>query len=261
MGGNDRYKSPFDRGANRTGIIATVSAHALLLLAAVGTCLEYSPPSRKTEGMLIEFEEPEPPVKTPILTAAGVEPKADNDGIREETRLVQRSESVIPLPESENTGDETEIGPDGDIPVPEPEREKQINKRALFSSSRNKKDTLAVQVAEEVTDALQAGHPKGNTAAGNTDGRPTARLEGRTVMGNLPLPAYSVEKSGTVVVRILVDQYGTVINAIPGVQGTNVQDARLWASAKEAALEAKFNTSSSAPPVQEGTITYIFTLK
>ena len=60
---------------------------------------------------------------------------------------------------------------------------------------------------------------------------------------------------------VVVDQYGTVINAIPGVKGTTVQDATLWEAARKAALEAKFNISQSAPAVQEGTISYVFTLK
>ena len=81
------------------------------------------------------------------------------------------------------------------------------------------------------------------------------------VMGNLPVPAYGVEASGKVVVRIKVDQYGKVTDAVPGAQGTTVQDATLWEAAKKAALEARFNISQSAPIIQEGTITYVFTLR
>jgi len=80
-------------------------------------------------------------------------------------------------------------------------------------------------------------------------------------MGNLPEPEYNVNKSGRVVVKIMVDQYGDVVNAIPGASGTTVQDRTLWDAAKRAALKAKFNVSSSAPVVQEGTITYIFRLR
>ncbi|MBO7320796.1 MAG: hypothetical protein J6U80_02575, partial [Bacteroidales bacterium] len=122
-------------------------------------------------------------------------------------------------------------------------------------------DTLAQQVAEEVSDALRAGHSQGNTEVGGVEGAPSAKLAGRTVMGNLPLPDYGVEASGKVVVRIKVDQYGKVTDAIPGAQGTTVQDATLWEAAKKAALEARFNISQSAPIIQEGTITYVFTLR
>ncbi len=80
-------------------------------------------------------------------------------------------------------------------------------------------------------------------------------------MGNLPEPEYTVNKSGRVIVRISVDQYGNVVSATPGVTGTTVQDRTLWEAARKAAMKAKFNLSSSAPPVQEGTITYIFRLR
>ena len=80
-------------------------------------------------------------------------------------------------------------------------------------------------------------------------------------MGNLPEPDYSVNAAGKAVVKIMVDQYGTVIDASPGAPGTTVQNRTLWEASKRAALKAKFNLSSSAPAVQEGTITYIFRLK
>lgn len=254
MKGNDKY----------AGLILTATVHALLLvllLTAGIRQVEYEPP---VNGMLIEFpdEEPAPePEPVPIRTATGVEPKASEADPQEEIRLVQKSEAPVAAL-TENTGQETTVGDEGDVEVPEPPRPKPIDRRALFSSNRNNdKDTSAVQVAEKVSDRLKGGHPEGNTEEGNPEGKPTARLEGRTVMGNLPLPEYNVAKSGTVVVRITVDQYGNVLSAVPGVKGTTVQDAVLWEAAKEAALKAKFNISASAPAVQEGTISYIFTLK
>jgi len=139
-------------------------------------------------------------------------------------------------------------------------RPKPINKRALFPSSANA-DSTSPQVAKEISDRLSAGHPEGNTRVGSLEGEPSARLAGRSLMGNLPEPEYAVNKSGKVLVRISVDQYGTVISATPGISGTTVQDKTLWEAAKKAALKAKFNVSSASPVVQEGTITYIFRLK
>lgn len=249
-----------NRKATYAGILLTVAVHACLLLLGFRSSLQSvdTPPS--VQGMLIEFpEEPEP---VPIRTAVGVEPRATHADPQEDVRLVQKSEAPVAAKVEENVGAETTVGQEGDVEVPEPQREKPIDRRALFSSRRNNRtDTAAVQVAEEISDRLTAGHPEGNTEEGSPDGRPTARLEGRTVMGNLPLPDYSVQKAGTVVVRILVDQYGTVTNAVPGARGTTVQDATLWEAARKAALKAKFNVSSSAPAVQEGTISYVFTLR
>ena len=63
------------------------------------------------------------------------------------------------------------------------------------------------------------------------------------------------------VVRILVDNYGKVTSATPGIEGTTVQNRTLWNAARKAALEARFNVSGSAPALQEGKITYVFTLR
>ena len=253
MNGKEKY----------AGLILTAATHLLLLVLLLTTGLSKTPHDPPVNGMLIEFpdedlmSEAEP---VPIRTATGVEPKAVEANPKEEVRLVQKSEAPI-ASLTENDGQESSVGEEGDVEIQEP-RPKPIDRRALFNSNRhNDKDTSAIQVAEKVSDRLAGGDPEGNTEKGNPEGRPTARLEGRTVMGNLPLPEYSVAKSGTVVVRIIVDQYGNVTNAIPGIKGTTVQDATLWEAAKEAALKAKFNISASAPAVQEGTISYIFTLK
>ena len=81
------------------------------------------------------------------------------------------------------------------------------------------------------------------------------------VNGNLPVPNYTIQESGIVVVTIWVDQYGTVQKAIPGADGTTVTNSTLWNAARKAAMETKFNMSADAPALQEGTITYIFNLK
>lgn len=249
-----------NRKATYAGILLTVAVHAILLMFGFRSQLQKMDVPPSVQGMLIEFPPEEEPV--PIRTAVGVEPRAEEADPVEEVRLVQKAEAPVAADVAENTGVETTVGNEGDVEVPEPPAEKPIDRRALFSSRRsNRTDTAAVQVASEISDRLTAGHPKGNTEEGSPDGRPTARLEGRTVMGNLPLPEYSVQNAGTVVVRIMVDQYGTVTSAVPGARGTTVQDATLWEAARKAALKAKFNVSASAPAVQEGTITYVFTLR
>ena len=150
----------------------------------------------------------------------------------------------------------------GDVETPQPPRKKEIDRRALFHAADNKtrKDTLAAQTAARVSDALKAGHAQGNTKTGNTEGTPNAHLAGRQVLGALPMPSYTVQQAGKVVVTIKVDQYGKVLEAVPGAQGTTVTDKTIWEAAKKAALESRFNMSSDAPIVQEGTITYVFHL-
>lgn len=88
--------------------------------------------------------------------------------------------------------------------------------------------------------------------------RATGILRGRSIVGSLPKPAYEVREGGTVVVRIKVNQYGNVTEAVPGVEGTTITDEGLWKACRSSASMAHFNTSADAPVVQTGTITFKF---
>ena len=72
------------------------------------------------------------------------------------------------------------------------------------------------------------------------------------------MPALNTNTEGIVVVKIKVDQYGTVTEATPGVEGTTSTDKNLWLTARNAAMKARFNESTDAPAVQTGTITFTF---
>ena len=108
---------------------------------------------------------------------------------------------------------------------------------------------------------FKAGQAAGNTSSGRTDGKPNAHVQGRSTVGNIPRPVYNVQESGIVVVNIVVDNYGNVVRAVPGGDGTTVLDKTLYAAARNAAMDTHFNMSADAPAMQEGTITYYFNLK
>ena len=242
-----------------TGVVLTVSVHACLIACCFFSGFTYlDPPPPEKEQILIEFEEVE--IKKPKQTWRGTSPRAEVPS--KEINLVQQSQAQN-LGTKTNEAPEATIGNHGDIEVPEPPREKPIDRRALFAAADNKteKDTLAAQTAREVTDALKAGHALGNTETGETRGEPKAKLAGRTVNGTLPRPSFGVQAEGTVVVDIWVDNYGQVQKAVAGAEGTNVTDKTLWQAARKAALGAHFNMSADAPALQKGTITYIFKLK
>lgn len=243
------------------GIALTVIFHVAVVVLFLGSGLTAQTPPQEEKSILIDFDEPQPDPPKPIEIAAGVEPKSPNPNPDEEIKLIQHSEAQN-IGTKLNQAQEATVGDDGDVEIKEPPRKKEINKRALFSAADNdSKDTLAAQTSDRVTNALAAGHPQGNTTHGATDGEPSAKVAGRSTVGSLPLPNYSVQKSGRVVVKITVNREGKVTTAIPGYQGTTVTDKTLWESAKNAALKAIFNVNQSAPVSQEGTITYIFTLK
>ena len=239
------------------GVLVVLTHGVLIGTLFVGGFTYIDPPPPEKEQIVIDFSEVE--MQKPKQRRDGTRPRAEVP--TKEIKLVQQSEAQH-LGTKTNEAQEATVGDKGDVEVPEPPR-KEINKRALFSSANNKsqKDTLAAQTAREVTDALKAGHALGNTKTGETSGEPKANLKGRTLNGTLPRPSYPVQKSGVVVVKIWVDNYGTVQKAVAGAEGTTVTDKTLWQAARKAALGASFNMSADAPALQKGTITYIFNLK
>lgn len=106
------------------------------------------------------------------------------------------------------------------------------------------------------------GVPTGNASYGKTSGVGgwgSYDLGGRSLgSGGLIKPSYSVDDYGTVVVDILVDAKGNVVEATIG-KGTNTPSATLKNEALKAALKTKFNAVSSVIN-QKGKITYKFNL-
>lgn len=239
------------------GVFAVLFNGLIVTGLCIGGFTYLDPPPPEKEQILIEFDQVE--IQKPKQRRDGTKPRAEVPS--KDIKLVQQSEAQN-LGTKTNEAQEATVGDKGDVEVPEPPR-KEINKRALFAAADNKteKDTLAAQTAREITDALKAGHALGNTKVGETSGEPQANVKGRTLNGTLPRPTYSVQKEGRVVVKIWVDNYGTVQKAVAGAEGTTVTDSDMWVAARKAAMGASFNMSADAPALQEGTITYIFKLR
>ena len=241
-----------------TGLVLTVAVHVLacLLLGFTGLKYIYPPPQEQT--FLIDFEEEVKPIQR--RTSFGRQPQAEEVDRTKPVEIVQKSESPY-VSQKENKAPKAIPDDHGDVEVPAPEKKEEINRNALFPGMSEKDSSLAPHGAEESKNEFKAGAPTGNTAKGKTDGKPNAHLKGRNVLGALPLPAYGVNEEGIVVVDIWVDNYGNVQKAQAGGKGTTVADKTLWAAARAAAMKAHFSQSPDAPPLQQGTITYIFKLK
>ena len=255
-----RERDRQSHNATVAGIAMAVLVHGCVCLLGSFSGIRYIYPPPEEKTILIEFEEMPEPV--PVQVRTGRQPRSANANPKERIELVKQSEAQM-VGHKQNEAREATVGDNGDVEVPEPPREKQIDRRALFHAADNHadKDTLAPQTAAEISERLSAGHAEGNTKNGKTTGQPNARVVGRSVVGNLPSPAFTVQESGKVVVSIWVDQYGNVEKAVAGAEGTTVTDKTLWNEARKAALKSHFNVSADAPALQQGTITYIFNLK
>lgn len=255
-----RERERQEKIARVSGGVFTVAVHVVILACCFFAGFTYlDPPPPEQEQILIEFDEPE--TERPRQTWNGSRPQAVKPDPNKPINLIQRSEAQHEGTKS-NEAPEATVDDFGDVDIVEPEREKEIDRRALFHAADNKtqKDTLAQQTASKVSDVLKAGHAQGNTRTGETAGEPNAKVPGRSVNGTLPRPSYGVQASGKVVVDIWVDNYGNVQKAVAGAEGTTVTDKTLWQAARKAALGAHFNMSADAPALQKGTITYIFRL-
>jgi TonB family protein len=258
-----RTRQQQDRRGRWTGLGITVAVHALAAVFCVTTGLKYLDPPPPETSILINFDEDLQELEKPVPTEIGRQPQAEETDPDAPVELVQKAESPY-VNDRPNKTPATKPDPVGDVEVPVTpvKEEPKLDPRASFPGMSQKDDkATAPHAAAEGSEGFKAGQPDGNTAEGRTAGNANAHLKGRTVQGSLPRPSYNIQLEGTVVVQIKVDQYGNVTEAIPGAQGTDITDKRLWNAARQAALKAHFNQSADAPVLQTGTITYIFRLQ
>jgi TonB family protein len=145
---------------------------------------------------------------------------------------------------------------DVEVPVQEPV---EIDKRSIFRSEDV--GTTADNASGEDIDsrALFAGDQ--HTPFKVNEDVSAVSLNGRSVVGELEQPVNTSNREGQVVIEITVDQYGKVTQARTRARSTSIQNAALWKAAEEAAQKTLFSTDLDAPPLQRGTITYVFRLK
>ncbi len=144
----------------------------------------------------------------------------------------------------------------GKVEEPKPEvAPRQVDKRALFPGSSNKSD----QGQGNTTSSGVVGSERGTPGADSKLGDGLSgdySLAGRSLIGALPVPSYTSQSEGRVVIDILVDEKGKVTSASLRVANSTTNDSRLITAAREAAMRARFSSSDSFN--QSGTITYIF---
>ncbi|MBR5431371.1 MAG: energy transducer TonB [Bacteroidales bacterium] len=253
-----RVRGKAEKTSTWVGLGTAVLVHlaAILFCSFTGLSYLYPPPEENT--FLMDFSQVEEE-DTPMRY--GTQPRGENPDLDRPIELVQRAESPVQAPVSQNLSPASRPDDFGDVDVPAPNKEPELDQRSLFPGMAPQDTSVqAPHSAREASNTYNAGQPDGNTSKGNTAGTPNVHLKGRSVVGNLPRPTYNVQREGKVVVAITVDQYGKVTQAVPGADGTTVTDQTLWAAARKAAMESHFNQTNDPVPSQ-GTITYEFKLK
>lgn len=258
------------------GILGTFIIHNIILLILLFTYISLSKPTPSEGGILINFGDVETaggPAELPLNnqpeTAANT-PEQQTKPDKEEGLLTQDFEEAPAVKTA------TVKKPIEKKPEPKPiqakpttvkkpvEKPRTVNSKALYS---NKGQSTTESGSSE-------GIYKGSGNMGDPNGTPESdnyskglggsgigfNLNGRNPI-HLQKPAFTVLKEGIVVVEITVDRSGSVISATPGIKGSTIVDNTLYAAAKKAAMESKFNLKNDSPERQVGTITYHFKLQ
>ncbi len=85
-------------------------------------------------------------------------------------------------------------------------------------------------------------------------------LNGRNAV-YLPKSSYPGNESGKIVVEIVVNRNGNVVQTRAGIKGTTTYNTALHKAAKQAAMKTKFSSSQDAPFHQKGYLVYNFYLR
>jgi hypothetical protein len=144
-----------------------------------------------------------------------------------------------------------------EILEPENKTEKPIRK----DTNDALKNILKNNKPETEINQIEAGVGNG-TSYGNGTGKSHNEpylLTGRKVL-NKPIPEYNCNELGRVIIQIVVDRDGNVIEANLG-KGSTTNAECLVSAAKEAALKTKWNKDENAFERHIGKITYNFELK
>jgi TonB family protein len=269
--------------SNKTkGIVGSILVHVIILVLLIIFGFSTPLPLPDEEGILINFGTDdrgmgltEPRVSPQETTPAESKTTPENSKEKPLTQDFEEAPSIPPTkpdpkpnpkpaPEKTVETKPTETTPQ-ETPKVEEVKPREVDPRTKFPGKiNNGSDT-----GEGVTNTQgNQGNPDGSPTSTSHTGSPTGgndgngfSLAGRSIIGTLPLPDYTKQIKGDVVVEIRVDRNGNVTSAIGGAKGSTTFDQDLIKAAEEAAKKAKFDIKPNASETQVGTITYRFRLK
>jgi TonB family protein len=197
------------------------------------------------------------PASVPVPVAPTAEPAITQN--MEETVAIETGEKEKPV-----TPVETVRQPTPEEIRAEQERRAAEEAQNLMANAFGRSSTMQASAPAETNTDVQGtlGSTEGNASQGKPTGvgsYGTWDLGGRDMVGELPRPTYNIQEEGRVVVTIIVDPEGNVIDTRINNR-TNTTNLQLRNAAEQAARKTKFNAIGGENN-QTGTITYYFKLK
>ena len=197
------------------------------------------------------------PASVPVPVAPQAEPAITQN--MEETVAIETGEKEKPVKPVETVKQPTP----GEIRA-EQERKAAEEVQNLMANAFGRSSTMQASAPAETNTDVEGimGSTEGNASQGKPTGvgsYGTWDLGGRDMVGELPRPTYNIQEEGRVVVTIIVDPEGNVIDTRINNR-TNTTNLQLRNAAEQAARKTKFNAIGGENN-QTGTITYYFKLK
>ena len=251
---------------NKNKVISGI-ATALFLLLVMLVCMAfgYDPPDPPIpeEGVEVNVGNSDIGFGDNPMPEASEPSSAPRPASATEQISTQNTESSVPLYSSPKPSTAKHDNQTPTTTKPEPPKEPEINKNALFNGNKGNKNNNQNAGSEGNTSGSgNMGKEGGDPNSGRYDGQPGKGGPGFSLAGRsakaLPSPNNTINKEGTVVVKIWVNREGNVTQVSAPEKGSTVTDAALVNQAKAAARNAKFSAKADAPEVQTGTITYVF---
>ncbi len=202
----------------------------------------------KEEAIVIEFPDiiPEPELPEEDLQENQGEQTSGADQIN-------RSNIASNQTARENTTTSADEFFDSEY-MKELEEARQLRSSVDNNLSKEVVDLSDIDMPVETTEGMNRDSIKNVIYAGESNIK--YFLENRYHV-RLPVPVYLAQGGGTVVVDIKVSRSGEVIQATARENNT-IRDKQIFLYAQEAASRTIFNSDSSAPEPQSGTIEYTF---
>lgn len=239
------YYNPIDYSSKRYAAVITVVVMAVVALAVSYITIEVEPTEEAPMVVAIEYVEPEEVVENPPKPkpAPAERQKIENP----KPQPTQAYENVA----KDNTRNQTSGNE---------EKMQTVNQQALF------KPTAGTTPDEEVVHGNRLA-PEGDTESHKGEGTGLnvigdvefdGGLKGRGVVAGYPRPKGN-NAVGKVVVSVVVDSDGNVIEAYIRAEGTTTSDSNLRKNALNAARRTKFKPDATRM-TQSGTISYKYTV-
>ena len=239
------YYNPIDYSSKRYAAVITVVVMAVVALAVSYITIEVEPTEEAPMVVAIEYVEPEevddnPPKPKP---APAERPKIENP----KPQPTQAYENVA----KDNTRNQTSGNE---------EKMQTVNQQALFKPTAGTTPDEEVVHGNRLAPEGDAESHKGEGTGLNVIGDVEfdGGLKGRGVVAGYPRPKGN-NAVGKVVVSVVVDSDGNVIEAYIRAEGTTTSDSNLRKNALNAARRTKFKPDATRM-TQSGTISYKYTV-